>query len=328
MKSPRTTKPGAGNKYYIRVVSGGYSNCVKGKPTDANCDVLANCVGFADGFFNEEHEFGYEKYHFICNAENFIERAIAAGLSVYNDPMPGGIMVWQKGDTLNGSDGAGHVCGVTWVNDLYNPTQIKTSESGYGSKAFWTATRNKGNGNWGAGAGYKYRGCIAPVGYVKPVAPSPEPSAPVTPVPQPVVDCKFKVGDKVVINGKIYKTASGGASGNVSNKVTTITRVVPGKPYPYNTTGDLGWMAEDSISMYVEPTPQPVPAPQPEPVKFAVGDRVKPIKKVDYNGRKLVQYDDFYYITELKGDRAVLSAKRNGKYIVWAAMNTNNITKA
>ena len=31
---PRTTKPEAGNKYYITKAKGGYSNAIQGKPTD------------------------------------------------------------------------------------------------------------------------------------------------------------------------------------------------------------------------------------------------------------------------------------------------------
>lgn len=157
MTNIRTTKPGAGNKYFIRKANGGYSTCIQGKPTDANCNVLANCVGYACGAFNEECNLGYEKYWLNCNAENFIERAIALGLSVVKEPVVGGIMVWQKGATLSGNDGAGHVAICTHKN---SDTQVKTAESGYGSTAFWTATRNKGNGNWGAGSGYTYRGCI------------------------------------------------------------------------------------------------------------------------------------------------------------------------
>lgn len=157
MTNIRTTKPGAGNKYFIRKVNGGYSTCIQGKPTDANCNVLANCVGYACGAFNEECNLGYEKYWLNCNAENFIERAIALGLSVVKEPVVGGIMVWQKGATLSGNDGAGHVAICTKKN---SSTQVKTAESGYGGTAFWTATRNKGNGNWGAGSGYIYRGCI------------------------------------------------------------------------------------------------------------------------------------------------------------------------
>ena len=182
MKTPRTNKPTSNDKYFIRTSNGGFSSCIKGKPTDPECDVLANCVGFANGFFNEILDLGYEKYHLNCNAENFIERAIASGLSVVKEPVIGGIMVWQKGATLNGSDGAGHVAGVI---KKISDTQVKTAESGYGSKSFWTATRNKTNGNWGAGASYTYRGCIVPPGYV------PEPIPEPIPTPEPIDNDPF-----------------------------------------------------------------------------------------------------------------------------------------
>ena len=201
----RKTKPIAGDKYYIRQASGGYSTCVKGKPTDKNCDVLANCVGYACGAFNEQLGLGFEKYHLNCNAENFIERAIASGLSVYQEPMVGGILVWQKGETLSGKDGAGHV------------DTIKTAESGYGSNAFWTTKRTNKNGKWGAGSAYKYRGCIAPVGYKpepKPVEPEPIPEPP-KPEPKPVVK-EFKAGDTVIVNG--VGTASSDGSGAKTKK--------------------------------------------------------------------------------------------------------------
>ena len=69
----RTSKPGAGNKYYIRKASGGYSNAIKGRPTDKECDVLSNCVGYAYGRFNEIGEYGYCKYLAPVNAENFMD---------------------------------------------------------------------------------------------------------------------------------------------------------------------------------------------------------------------------------------------------------------
>ena len=314
----RTTKPEAGNKYYIRQATGGYSTCIQGKPTDPISNVLANCVGFANGFFNEYVGLGYEKYHLNCNAENFIERAIASGLSVVSYPVVGGILVWQKGATLSGSDGAGHVAGCTWVNNVANPTQCKTSESGYGGSAFWTATRNKGNGNWGAGADYKFRGCIVPPNY-QPPQPTPTP----TPTPGPVG--KFEIGDKVIINGPLYVNSNAASpTGSASNKVTYITRRNDGSAHPYNTTGDLGWMDESSIKKYEEPTPAPTPTPQPSKETFSVGDKVKPTRLVDYNGTPLRQYDDVYTISELKGDRAVLKARGQ----VWAAMNTKDIKKA
>lgn len=236
----RTVKPEAGNKYFIRKSSGGYSTCIQGKPTDANCNVLANCVGYACGAFNEEHEYGYEKYHLNCNAENFIERAVASGLSVYKEPVVGGIMVWQKGATLSASDGAGHVAictqeivkGSTEVEDY-----VVTSDSAYGGKSFLRIKRKRGSsGNWGSGTGYKFRGCIAPEGYTptpKP-EPKPEPQPEPTPTPAPTPSNELKVGDKV----KIIATGNGSSYGT-SNKAyglgwtRYITKIYEGRPFPY-----------------------------------------------------------------------------------------------
>lgn len=169
----RTTKPEFGNKFYITISEGGYSRCIVGNPTDKDCNVLANCVGYACGRFNEI--IGEMKYPYLnCNAENFIERAISAGLSIVSKPSLGGIMVFQKGDTLNGTDGAGH---VFIVEDIYDENNIYTSESGYGSSAFWNAKRNNNNGRWGMGAGYTFRGCIVnpAIGY-KPYEPKINPT--------------------------------------------------------------------------------------------------------------------------------------------------------
>lgn len=152
----RTTKP-SNNNFYITKDSGGYSLCIKGYPTDKNANVLSNCVGYACGRFNEI--IGDMKYPYLnCNAENFIERAKSFyNLEVVNYPTLGGIMVWQKGDTLNGNDGAGHVAIVERID---SDNQIYTSESGYGSSAFWNTLRNNNNSRWGMSNGYKFLGCI------------------------------------------------------------------------------------------------------------------------------------------------------------------------
>lgn len=152
----RTSKP-VNNKFYITKSKGGYSACIQGYPTDASCNVLANCVGYACGRFNEI--IGTMKYPSLnCNAENFIERAKNTyGLQVVSYPTLGGIMVWQKGSTLSGNDGAGHVAIVERIDSA---NQIYTSESGYGSSAFWNSTRRNDNGRWGLGSGYTFRGCI------------------------------------------------------------------------------------------------------------------------------------------------------------------------
>lgn len=152
----RLVKPGTGNKYYIRKASGGYSDAIKGSPADSECDVLANCVGYAYGRFNEIGGWGSCKYLSPVNAENFMQ--YKGTLEVSQTPQLGACMVWQKGASLSGSDGAGH---VAIVERVISDTEILTSESGYGSsKPFWTQIRKKGNGNWGQASGYKFLGFI------------------------------------------------------------------------------------------------------------------------------------------------------------------------
>ena len=257
----RTTRPTAGNKYFIRKVNGGYSTCIQGKPTDSQCNVLANCVGYACGAFNEELDLGYEKYHLNCNAENFIERAIASGLSIVSKPVVGSILCWEGLGSL-----AGH---VAIVIEVINDNCIKTAESGYGSpRPFLIIKRYNNNGRWGLNANYKPRGFIINPNYPYNPTPKPEP----TPAPAPTPSDKFNIGDKVIINGALYASSNAdSAAGSVNNKVTNITRKNPGSAHPYNTTGDLGWMNESDIRMYTEPTPAPAPVDK----TLHVGDKVK-----------------------------------------------------
>lgn len=217
----RTKKPEAGNKFYNNGNNGGYSWCVNGQPMDKGCNVLANCVGYACGRFNEIiGEFKYKTL--CCNAEWFIERAIAAGLSVVNKPSLGGIMVWQKGSLDDGDDGAGHVAIVERID---GENKIFTSESAWNGSSFWNQTRTNSNGRWGMGSAYKFRGCIVnpAIGY-KPFEP--------TPKPQPSSD--LKVGDKV----KIIGTGNGSSYGTSNTAyglgwTRYITDIYEGRPFPY-----------------------------------------------------------------------------------------------
>lgn len=151
------TKQPKDNKYYIRQANGGYNGAVAGKPTITGANVLCNCVGYANGRFNEIIGAGKCKYQLVCNAENFIEKAKALGLKISNTPVVGGIMVWRKGKTLSGNDGAGH---VAIVEKIIDSNTIYTSESGYNSFAFKNITRKNNNGRWGMGSAYHFRGCI------------------------------------------------------------------------------------------------------------------------------------------------------------------------
>ena len=273
----RNYKP-SGDKNYITTGSGGLNTCIKGYPMDANANVLANCVGYASGRFNEiindaRGTTGCAYKTLNCNAENFIERAKAAGLEVGSTPRVGAIGCAMKGSTLDGGDGAGHVWIVEKVNSA---SSTYTSESGYGSTAFWNQTRSNSNGRWGLGSGYTFRGFIyLPNDVQKVVDKIVNP-----PAPKPEEDKsngytgKFKEGDKVVINGPLYGSSTApNATGNVSNKITEIVLVAKNTAHPYNTTGYLGWMNEKDIKLYEEP--KPTPAPTPSKPTLNVGDTVK-----------------------------------------------------
>lgn len=154
--TPRLKKPEAGNKYYITKSKGGYSSAIQGSPTDKDCNVLANCVGYAYGRFNEIVGAGSCKYLAPTNAENFMQHK--GGLKTGMTPQVGACMVWQAGATLSGSDGAGH---VAIVEKVISPTEVITSESGWKARTpFWTQTRKKGSGNWGQSSNYKFLGFI------------------------------------------------------------------------------------------------------------------------------------------------------------------------
>ena len=146
----RTSKPESGNPYYNTKSVGGYSNAIVGYPQDPGCNVLANCVGYAYGRFNEIGQYGYCKYLAPVNAEDFIQ--YKGSCEVSQTPSTGACMVWQGVGNL-----AGHVAIVERVD---NDNQVFTSESGYGSSTFWNQTRVKGNGNWGLNGNYVFLGFI------------------------------------------------------------------------------------------------------------------------------------------------------------------------
>lgn len=235
MFTVRTAKPGAGNKCYIRQATGGWNSCIQGSPTDSQCNVLANCVGYANGRFNEIYNEitgnRSNKYNTLnCNAENFIERARNAGLEVGQTPRAGAIMCWKKGATLSGSDGAGHVAVVERVN---SDGSVYTSESGYGSSAFWNQTRYNSNGRWGIGSGYTFRGFIYNPA-VKETQPTPQPA------PKKSLD-------------EIAKDVIAGKYGNYPERKTRL------EAEGYNYSQVQGRVNE--ILAGNKPTPQPAPQP-------------------------------------------------------------------
>lgn len=160
---PRLTKPEMGNKYYNRAGNGGYATSIQGYPVQVGLDVLANCVAYAAGRFNEIGDYGCWKYwNYPPNAEDWWVRAESEGLSKGQLPQLGAVIVWEGKGTA-----AGHVAIVEQIN---SDGSIVTSESGYGcSNPFWTSKRTNSDGNWGAGKdstfvfkGFIYQPGIAP----------------------------------------------------------------------------------------------------------------------------------------------------------------------
>ena len=157
-------KPNKGDPFFNNAAGGGISTAITAAGAADGLNVLPNCVGGAVGAYNKaackdvnKPEFRYLSHP--PNAENIMERAKQEGLPVSQKPAVGALVVWQKGATLSGSDGAGHVGVVEFVNASGS---IVTSESGWNAKTeFWTTTR-RNDGNWGQSSAYRFIGFILP----------------------------------------------------------------------------------------------------------------------------------------------------------------------
>lgn len=277
---PRLTKPEAGNKYYIRKASGGYSNAIKGNPTDKYCDVLSNCVGYAYGRFNEIGDYGYMKYLQPTNAELFIK--YCGELPVGDTPKLGACMVWQKG-TQAGYDGAGH---VAIVEQIISKDEVITSESAWGGYDFMTARRKRGaDGNWGQA--YKFLGFI-----YNPAVSDDEP------IPEPKPTGEVVEGSIVTFVGEVHYPSSSASDGfECLSGEATVTKIAEGAKHPYHlirvsggASNVYGWVDTCDIAELnklepEEPTPAPTPTPapiEPEGLVIKVDDEVNFIGNKHY----------------------------------------------
>lgn len=156
-----TSIPGSSDpyiSYYNTSANNGQSTCIVGKPTNSTCNVLSNCVGWANARFNHiysllsgDKTMKYKGFH--SDAGKMFELASQYSLQTGQTPQAGAIMVWGK----NG--GAGH---VAIVEKVVSSTEVVTSESGYNSYVFKNKTRKKSdnNGNWGGSSAYYFKGFV------------------------------------------------------------------------------------------------------------------------------------------------------------------------
>lgn len=143
------------------------------------------------------------------------------------------------------------------------------------------------------------------------------------PAPAPTPVTKYKIGDVVKING-VYVSSMSSQKLNPLRNTGKITNIIPGARNPYLLdNGNLGWVNDDCI---VSGSPAPAPAPAPSG-NVKVGDKVTLKNWVDYNGTPLVKTRDFYFLYQLTGDRAVLTADYMGGP-VYAAVKKSNLVKA
>lgn len=288
----RTTKP-TNNKFYQTINIGGYSTCITGSPTDKDSDVLANCVGYACGRFNEI--IGAMKYPSLnCNAENFITRAkeFYPELKIETDISKGrigDIIVWEGAGDL-----AGH---VAIIEKVYTTSDYYTSESAYNSTVFYNSRRDNSNGRLGMSSNYKFLGFIQ--------NPAIEDNPPVI-LPEQEEDKK-----KDLIN--YYLIKSGDTLSNIAkNNKTTIKQILNLNP---EITDKNKIIAGSTIIISIDKH------------NFKINDKVNLIEYVNSDGQKLKNYDSCYYITQFdsNGITCVLSAIRNNSTIIWARVNINNL---
>ena len=149
---PRLTKPSAADgewvlKYYNNAAGGGFNPCITGggaAGTDSECNVLANCVGYAVGRFNEIGNYGECKYLTSCHAKNMINRCGGMPIGGINAaPEVGAAMVWEGGTY-------GH---IAIIEQVISPTQVVVSDSSWATDpryayVFRTATCTFTGSNW------------------------------------------------------------------------------------------------------------------------------------------------------------------------------------
>ncbi len=144
--NPRLTAPLSTDKNWIHTTAGGYNSCIK----IYGDSVLPNCVGYAWGRWRE-----------LLKTSPRLSRANAEDWYSYNDgyergssPKLGSVICWQKGQTNNSSDGAGHV-GV--VEEIKEDGTIVVSNSAYKSTYFYLLELKPPYNVW---TNYKLQGFI------------------------------------------------------------------------------------------------------------------------------------------------------------------------
>lgn len=115
---------------------------------------------------------------------------------------------------------------------------------------------------------------------------------------------KFQLGDKVIANGPMYMSASGTLiKKTVKNQVSVITKVAEKGIHQYVLDNVFGWFDEKSLKPFVE-------------ISVKVGDRVRLLKPVSYNGQRFTLTRNSFTLLSLDGDKAVIGHNGVPSYTV------------
>lgn len=249
-------------------------------------------------WFDMEDADGYKKRNGMPSNQTLREMCAAFCEYVENNGFYAGIYAsesWFK-NQLNGSEIKPYDRWVAqWPTSGGKQTGLSTSASKRSDVHLWQFTsQGKFSGYSGRlDTNYSYLDNFPnPGGSSETVTPAPKPSTPVT-------TQKFKIGDRVVINGSLYTSSNAKSpAGSVSNKTTNITRYAAGAAHPYNTTGDLGWMNESDIRL----------AGSASDNQIVKGSKVKFTGTKSYSGINLASWtkNSIFNVIEVSGDRVVI----------------------
>ena len=251
-------------------------------------------------WFDMEDADGYKKRNGMPSNQTLREMCAAFCEYVENNGFYAGIYAsesWFK-NQLNGSEIKPYDRWVAqWPTSGGKQTGLSTSASKRSDVHLWQFTsQGKFSGYSGRlDTNYSYLDNFPnPGGSSETVTPAPKPSTPVT-------TQKFKIGDRVVINGSLYTSSNAKSpAGSVSNKTTNITRYAAGVAHPYNTTGDLGWMNESDIKL--------ASSTSGTSDKIVKGSKVKFTGTKSYSGINLASWtkNGIFDVIEVSGDRVVI----------------------
>lgn len=127
-----------------------------------------------------------------------------------------------------------------------------------------------------------------------------------------MAELKFKLGDKVIVNGAMYLSANGTLTKKtVSNQKSVITKIAEKGAHPYAVDNIYGWYNESALKK----------APE---ITVKVGDKVKVLHAITYHGNKIpLRYKD-YEVISLEDDKAIIT-HNNAQTITINAVNLEKI---